>query len=298
MCEKFVFSFILLSLLCLVDCKIWFQTNVYLTAEPFDLVIHSNQRPEDAVDDFLILKNAYIQDKAVVYEQIINYVCPHTFIHQEIPDIIVLPCDNNPPNKVLTSFHMDEFGINKRQIIQLRANYSNDFYIEMICWDKNCSIEMKELINQKITEVLERLVLSQISSQFESDNYYIVLGLIKYEEFKLIEQIPKKMEILNSFQDIDIKKAFKTLAIQYHPDKNIKKEKWASEIFKNISTAYELLINKETRKAHQHFILYGKYENEVPVAPTQSTFSFNGWNIQFNNDNGGFGGGFTFSFNF
>ena len=288
-----VFAIVFCLLPCCL-CRIWFRTNIYLTADPFELDIHSNQRPEDAVDDFLLLKKDFIKEKAVVYDQIINYVCPHTF-GQNIIGYVVISCDNKPPTEVLAIVNLNSFGLGDREV-QIRSNYTNDYYVEMICWDKNCSDELKVSIDKKLTETLAEVALSHATKQFESDNYFIVLGLIKPNDIE--QSTNKKLELLNAIQDSDIKKAFKSLAIQYHPDKNIKKEKWAAEIFKNISTAYELLINKETRKQHQYYIIHGKYESEVPVPPTQSTFSFNGWNIQFNNENGGFGGGFTFSFNF
>ncbi|TET55154.1 MAG: hypothetical protein E3J50_05305 [Dehalococcoidia bacterium] len=41
--------------------------------------------------------------------------------------------------------------------------------------------------------------------------------------------------------DAEIKKAYRKLAMQYHPDRNPGKEKWANEKFKEINEAYGVL---------------------------------------------------------
>ena len=39
----------------------------------------------------------------------------------------------------------------------------------------------------------------------------------------------------------EIKKAYRKLAMQYHPDRNPGKEKWANERFKEINEAFSVL---------------------------------------------------------
>jgi DnaJ-class molecular chaperone len=48
----------------------------------------------------------------------------------------------------------------------------------------------------------------------------------------------------------DIKKAFRKLAVQYHPDKNLDKADFDDSIFDKIHEAYETLVNTEKRKTY------------------------------------------------
>ncbi len=53
------------------------------------------------------------------------------------------------------------------------------------------------------------------------------------------------LELENNASLDDIKKAYKKLAIKYHPDKNPDNKEHAEEKFKEISQAYEILTNKD-----------------------------------------------------
>jgi len=54
----------------------------------------------------------------------------------------------------------------------------------------------------------------------------------------------KILEINPNSNDNDIKKAYKRLAIKWHPDKNIENKEVAEKKFKEISQAFEILSNK------------------------------------------------------
>lgn len=53
----------------------------------------------------------------------------------------------------------------------------------------------------------------------------------------------------------EIKKAYKKLALKWHPDRNINNKKESEEKFKEISEAYEVLIDKQKREI---FDVYGE----------------------------------------
>ncbi len=72
--------------------------------------------------------------------------------------------------------------------------------------------------------------------------------------------------------DEDIKKAYRKLAMQYHPDKNPGKEKWANEKFKQINEAYGVLGNPDKRKQYDQFGTTGDASDVFGSHTTQTTF--------------------------
>src|SRR5206468_12971783 len=67
----------------------------------------------------------------------------------------------------------------------------------------------------------------------DSKDYYDILGVSK-----------------TATQD-EIKRAYRKLALQYHPDRNKTKE--GEEKFKEVTKAYEVLGNEEKRKTYDQF---------------------------------------------
>ena len=65
-------------------------------------------------------------------------------------------------------------------------------------------------------------------------NYYDTLGIAK------------------SASEAEIKKAYKKLAMQYHPDRNTGDKK-AEEKFKEVNEAYQVLSDKEKKKNYDQF---------------------------------------------
>jgi curved DNA-binding protein len=69
-----------------------------------------------------------------------------------------------------------------------------------------------------------------------------------------------------------VKKAYRKLAMQYHPDRNPGKEKWANEKFKEINEAYAVLGDPEKRKQYDQFGTTGNMNDIFNSGYTKSTF--------------------------
>ncbi|KAL4480318.1 hypothetical protein ABPG74_020834 [Tetrahymena malaccensis] len=95
----------------------------------------------------------------------------------------------------------------------------------------------------------------------QKEDYYVTLGISK------------------TATDDEIKKAYRKLALKWHPDKNQNNKEEATEKFKCITEAYEVLSDKDKR-AH-----YDRFGHD---APQMSSGGANFGNF------GGFSGGFSF----
>jgi curved DNA-binding protein len=75
-----------------------------------------------------------------------------------------------------------------------------------------------------------------------------------------------------SASDTEIKKAYRKLAMQYHPDRNPGKEKWANEKFKEINEAYGVLGDPQKRKQYDQFGTVGNIGDIFGSPFTTTTF--------------------------
>jgi DnaJ-class molecular chaperone len=72
--------------------------------------------------------------------------------------------------------------------------------------------------------------------------------------------------------DAEIKKAYRKLAMQYHPDRNPGKEKWANEKFKEINEAYAVLGDPQKKKQYDQFGTVGNIGDIFGSPFTTTTF--------------------------
>jgi curved DNA-binding protein CbpA len=129
-----------------------------------------------------------------------------------------------------------------------------------------------------ITGALLALFVCVVEGKEEED-YYKILGVSKTATEK------------------EIKKAFRKLAIKYHPDKNSDPD--AEKKFVKIAEAYEVLSDPQKRKQYDMFGHQGTGDNGSGFQGFHSDFDFNsffGRGGRNQNTGGGFGGGFKFTF--
>jgi curved DNA-binding protein len=72
--------------------------------------------------------------------------------------------------------------------------------------------------------------------------------------------------------DTEIKKAYRKLAMQYHPDRNPGKQKWANEKFKGINEAYGVLGDPQKRRQYDQFGTVGNIGDIFGSPSTATTF--------------------------
>ena len=63
----------------------------------------------------------------------------------------------------------------------------------------------------------------------------------------------------------DIKKAFRRLALRYHPDRNPDTPKQAEEKFKEINEAYQVLSDEQKRRQYDRLISWPGYSRRTTV---------------------------------
>jgi curved DNA-binding protein CbpA len=71
----------------------------------------------------------------------------------------------------------------------------------------------------------------------------------------------------------DIKKAFRRLALRYHPDRNPENVQEAGEKFKEINEAYEVLGDEHKRQQYDSLVSFSGYPHRTIIVEEFSTDS-------------------------
>ena len=82
----------------------------------------------------------------------------------------------------------------------------------------------------------------------------------------------KILGLSNNASADEIKKAYRKLAMQYHPDRNHGKEEWANEKFKEINEAFSVLGDPEKRRQYDQFGTIGNIGDIFGSQATRTTF--------------------------
>lgn len=78
--------------------------------------------------------------------------------------------------------------------------------------------------------------------------------------------------ISKNASNAEIKKAYRKLAMQYHPDRNPGNETWANEKFKEINEAYGVLGDPQGRRQYDQFGTVGNMGDIFSSPFTRTTF--------------------------
>ena len=70
----------------------------------------------------------------------------------------------------------------------------------------------------------------------------------------------------------EIKRAYRKMAMQYHPDRNPGKEEWANGKFKEINEAFSVLCDPEKRRQYDYFGLAGDIGDIFDSQAARTTF--------------------------
>jgi curved DNA-binding protein len=82
--------------------------------------------------------------------------------------------------------------------------------------------------------------------------YNLLIGL-RNKGAKVAKDYYRILGVPRNASEDEIKKAYRKLAMQYHPDRNPGKEKWANDKFKEINEAFSVLGDPEKRNRYDQF---------------------------------------------
>jgi len=162
--------------------------------------------------------------------------------------------------------------------LELDANYVKAYIRRAQCYlkterfeDAVRDFEKAQSLDQENEDLARQLKEAKVALKKSlKKDYYKILGVSK------------------EANDNEIKKAYRKLALQYHPDKNStlpeEEKAHAEKMFKDIGEAYGVLSDEKKKRMYDN----GQDENGMPFDASEMDFS-NIFNM-FNGGGGGFGG--------
>ena len=142
---------------------------------------------------------------------------------------------------------------------------------------------MSKILKINIIVLISLIILPIIIKSEEQDDYYAILGVKK------------------DATEAEIRKAYRKLALKWHPDKNPDNKKEAEEKFKKINEAYSVLSDKNKRNQYDHggihFDFGGFNADDIFKDFFGGKDPFSDF-FKFDDDDDFFGGGIKFGANF
>ena len=142
---------------------------------------------------------------------------------------------------------------------------------------------MSKILKINIIVLISLIILPIIIKSEEQDDYYAILGVKK------------------DATEAEIRKAYRKLALKWHPDKNPNNKEEAEEKFKKINEAYSVLSDKNKRNQYDHggihFDFGGFNADDIFKDFFGGKDPFSDF-FKFDDDDDLFGGGFKFGADF
>ena len=151
------------------------MTYYHMSIGEKSLAVYSQQRPEDAVDDFMLQHKEEFSEQGITYEHILPSVC-QILSTDAVGSVEFIPC-SGVPSPILTSIDFSELST-EITTIHIREGYNIDFYVAIICLFSKCDG------NEEKTTYISNKIIDNLATISHSYNniYNIKIGAISRNE--------------------------------------------------------------------------------------------------------------------
>lgn len=147
---------------------------------------------------------------------------------QEVIDFLI--------NKILVAELGSTLGLDPQKTIQA-TDYRSYIHNAVEAFYMQINADVNQIIDRLYNEI--RAQFNNFYNQFQQNNYHQQQQTAFQEEFDEIGLAYKTLGVDADINDEDLKKSYRKLAMQYHPDKNPSQE--AKEKMAKINSAYDLV---------------------------------------------------------